>query len=409
MRRIKYTITYLAGLLVLSLSISLVFAAFVFNQVSDITGEFGKITIEEKNFYDYSYDKTSSDKDVAKLRKDTVAIIDGIILSADEVYTAAPVNQIFINGVTYYKKDGNNYVALVETTESTPGDYNVGELISTYTAGTVYISTKTYTGISSISKVQYYDSTNSRFENISKTISNNVISFTVGGVSVTITCTIDTAGGYISAAAITASNDKNYRVQLDVDGLGMLVLDTDITGTLTTGYSVLSDEAAITCSASEDKYYTSEEKEAHAVHPYLSQIGLHFKFKSEIAVYVRIRIRDAWEKIKEYPTSSRESYTIKDQVAGQSPFKVNDSAWYYDADTNCVYLKQMYVPEYNAQGQLISQEYTFNVNEAYFYQVASTTAYTEYVNVEVSFTIDIVQANRAKTLWKLDPSQIGNE
>lgn len=408
MRRIKYTIIYIAGLLVLSLSISLVFAAFVFNQVSDITGEFGKITIEEKNFFDYSYDKTSADKDVAKLRKDTVAIIDGIILSANESYTSVSGSQIFMNGITYYKKVGNNYESLIETTESVEGDYNVGELVSTY-AGTVYIQTKTYTGISSISKVQYYDSTNSRFENISKTINGSVITFTVGGVSVTITCTIEADGGYISTATITASNDKNYRVQLDVDGLGMLVLDTDITNTLSTGYSVLSDDAAITCSASEDKYYTAEEKEAHAVHPYLSQIGLHFKFKSEIAVYVRIRIRDAWEKIKEYPTSSRESYTIKDQVSGQSPFTVNDSAWYYDADTNCVYLKQMYVPEYNAQGQLISQEYTFNVNEAYFYQVASTTAYTEYVNVEVSFTIDIVQANRAKTLWKLDPSQIGNE
>ena len=67
----------------------------------------------------------------------------------------------------------------------------------------------------------------------------------------------------------------------------------------------------------------------------------------------------------------------------------------------------MYHPVYDANGVLQSSSYTFQVNEAYFYQVAQSTAYTEFVNVQVSFTVDIVQANRAIALWKVDPSQIG--
>ena len=67
----------------------------------------------------------------------------------------------------------------------------------------------------------------------------------------------------------------------------------------------------------------------------------------------------------------------------------------------------MYDPsdDLDENGNFKSKTYTFTINEAYFYQLANvTTAYSEYVDVELSFTVDIVQANRAKALWKLDPS-----
>lgn len=401
MRRIKYTIIYIAGLLVLSLSISLVFAAFVFNQVTDITGEFGGVSILHKEFYDYSYNKTSPDKKTAKLRKDTVAIIDNIVLASNDTYVQT-TDAIYIDGKAYY--NGSNVLLRPYVNDETEYDYEVGDAIT----GTVKELKKQYTGLSSVGTCQYYNTSTSTFTDLTKTVNSTTISFTVNSIAITITCTVDQNAGVVKTATVaTNPNTKNYRIQLDVDGLGMLVLDDDITTDSTNGYTVVDAATAITCSASEDKYYTDEEKTANAQHPYLSQLGLHFEFKAEVAVYVRIHIRDAWEKIKEYTTSSRETYTIKDQVSGQSPFTVNDSEWYYDEDTNCVYLKEMYVPKYNAQGQLLSKEYTFNVNEAYFYQVATSTAYTEYVNVQVSFTIDIVQANRAKALWKLDPSTIG--
>ncbi|RIA75426.1 hypothetical protein EI71_01514 [Anaeroplasma bactoclasticum] len=404
MKKIKYTIIYIAGLLVFSLSIVTVFAAFVFNQKIDSTANLGDIRILHKDFYDYSYDKTSSDLNLAKLRKDTVAILDGITLKYTNSYSLTS-DEIYIDGKNYYKYENEEYVLLEPSSDTQTKDYEVGDEIE----GSVYENAKVYSGINSISVCQYYS--NSTFSNFiySKSNEDKTLTFTINSVEITITVVVDSLNGIITNATVATNNtNKHYRVKIDIDGLGMLVLDDDITNTLTTGYTVVDASTAITCSASEGKYYTDLEKAnmQSNYHPYLSQLGLHFEFQAEMDVYVRIHIRDAWEKIKEYSTSSRETYTIKDQISGQSPFTVNDSDWYYDEGTNCIYLREMYHPEY-VNGVLQSRAYTFTVNEAYFYQVAVSTAYTEYVNVQVSFTVDIVQANRAKALWKVDPSQIG--
>ena len=404
MKRTKYLIAFIVSLLVFSLGIAVVIAAFIFNQKVELEGELGQIEILHKDFYDYSYDKTSEDLSVAKLRKDTVAIIDGITLKYTNTYSVTS-DQIYVDGKNYYRKDGSSYILLQPSTDTETNDYEVGDTIT----GTVYESVRNYSGINNISVLQYYD--NQTFKDVSFTKSNGdkTITFTINSVEITVTVSISQIGGVINSAEVTTNNSaKHYRVKIDIDGLGMLILDDDITNTLTTGYTVLDASSALTCSASEGKYYTEDERAnlASNHHPYLSQIGLHFEFRADMAVYVRIHIRDAWEKIKEYSTSSRETYTIKDQISGQSPFAVNDSDWYYDEGTNCVYLREMYTPEY-VDGVLQSRAYTFPVNEAYFYQVALSTAYTEFVNVQVSFTVDIVQANRAKALWKIDPSKIG--
>ena len=63
----------------------------------------------------------------------------------------------------------------------------------------------------------------------------------------------------------------------------------------------------------------------------------------------------------------------------------------------------MYVPVADEEGNYPQQEYTFNVNEAYFYADESTSAYTQHIDVQVKFTVDIVQANRVMSLWHLDP------
>lgn len=405
MKRIKFTIIYIAGLLVFALSIVVVFAAFVFNQKVEATAKLGKIEILHKDFYDYSYDKTSEDLNVAKLRKDTVAILDGISLNSTDDHTITN-DGIYIDGKNYYRKDGNDYILLVPNTDTETNDYEVGSPIT----GTVYESSKVYSGIRNISICQYYSNSTFHTFEYSKSNEDKTLTFTINSVVITVTVTVDSDDGIITGATISTNNEsKHYRVKVDVDGLGMLVLDDDITNTLTTGYTVVDATQAITCSASEGKFYTDLEKQdmANNYHPYLSQLGLHFEFKADMDVYVRIHIRDAWEKIKEYSTSSRETYAIKDQISGHSPFTVNDSDWYYDESTNCVYLREMYHPVYDANGVLQSSSYTFQVNEAYFYQVAQSTAYTEFVNVQVSFTVDIVQANRAIALWKVDPSQIG--
>ena len=72
-----------------------------------------------------------------------------------------------------------------------------------------------------------------------------------------------------------------------------------------------------------------------------------------------------------------------------------------------VYLNKMYIPTQDSEGNYNSATFRFDVNEAYYYTSLLTSIYTEYIDVEVSFTVDIVQANRADAVWGLDPSTIG--
>ncbi len=384
-KKIRIMIVTISSLLLMML-ITTVFAAYTYVKDIEAQNKVGVIDIDSKSFYNYAAANSLNPTDAnykrqSKLRKDTVAVLDGFILSSTNSYDLTG-DTIFINGKTYYTKNGNEYSV---------ADVTVGDSV---TSGTYYEETKTYNGISKISTC--YDSS---LTTIEPTISDSTtITLTVDETAISIACTISSTLGTVTAATITVTG-KNYKAVVDADGLGMVIIDTDITSA-TSGYSEIEATEAITCSASEGKYSNEN--------IYLSQLGLHFEFTSEIAVYVRIHIQDAWKRTRVYASSLKENYILKDQISGQSPFTVSDDDWYYDEETNCVYLKEMYVPTQNTDGTYPQMAYTFNVNEAYFYQAVSTSAYTEYVDVQVSFTVDIVQANRAKALWGIDPSTISS-
>lgn len=364
------------------LVIGIVFGAYTFTKNILISNDVGQITINSKEFYKYNkeHSLTTSDanyKKAEKLRTDTVLTVDGIVLSYTSSYSLTQ-DTVFKDGKTYYtKKEDNNYYA---------ENVTVGASV---TAGTYYEETKTYTGINSIATVY-----NSAFETLTPAISGSTITITVGTVTCTLVCTLN-SDGYISSITSTFTNDADYRTVLDPDGLGFIILDNEKTSD-SNYYSTQNANTAITCAASSDKHNSSN--------IYLSQLGLHFEFEADIAVYIRIHIQDAWIRTRQYSSGPRINYILKDQVNGNSPFTVSDEDWYYDARTNYVYLKEMFVPDELNSGE---GSYTFLVNEAYFYNTLSTAAYTEYADVEVSFTVDIVQANRARILWGIDPSTVG--
>ncbi|MCR5349881.1 MAG: hypothetical protein K6E20_02710 [Acholeplasmatales bacterium] len=378
-KKIRILIVAISSLL-LTMLIATVFAAYTYVKDITLSNKVGVIDIDSKSYYNYAASTESGERQ-AKLRKDTVAVLDGIILSSTSTYLPTE-DDIFINGKTYYIYSNGTY---------TVAEVEVGALITS----AYYEEVKTYNGISKIGTCYGYDLTD-----ITPTISTNVVTLTANEIIMTITATIDSTNGVITEAAITVTG-KNYKAVIDADGLGMVIIDTDITSS-TDGYAEISADSAITCSASSNKY--SGDSVSNKI--YLSQLGLHFAFTSEVAVYVRIHIQDAWKRTRVYASSTKENYVLKDQISGQSPFTVSDSNWYYDNKTNCVYLREMYVPTQNVDGTYPQQAYTFNVNEAYYYNAISTSAYTEYVDVQVSFTVDVVQANRAKALWGVDPSTI---
>ena len=397
MKRIKVNIIYLIGLLVLITCIGVVFAAFMFNQVVNMNATIGGIEIESKQYLDYSkYSSVSSTDEnynrKIRLRKDTVAIIDDVILSFTTTYSLTSDTQ-FKDGKVYYIIVSGNYV-IADPADN--DDYVIGGNV---TSNKYYEETKTFTGISSVSTLF-----NENCTDLVPTINGSVITFTNDGVSITVTCVIDSSLGIIKSATAAATN-KDYRCVVDSDGKGLTILDNEITNSAN-GYTEVSASSRIICSATQGRYDDPNDNADDNKH-YLSQYGFKFTFKTEIPVYVRVHIQDAWSSVKVYSSSVKERYVTKDKVAGKTPFNVTDSAWYYDEDTNYIYLKEMYNPnlDLDSNGDIQSKTYTFNVNEAYFYQLgAIATAYTEYIDVELSFTVDIVQANRAKALWKIDPS-----
>ena len=128
-----------------------------------------------------------------------------------------------------------------------------------------------------------------------------------------------------------------------------------------------------------------------------------FDFTVKIPVYVRIHIQDAWISTQFLSSKSeRVRYISKDKISGASPFTVSDTDWYYDESENIAYYKGMFEPVKDQNGDFTSQEFTFNVNEGYFYHDTSAQAASKVTTVQVSFTVDIVQANRAEALWGVD-------
>lgn len=394
MKRIKLKLIWLVGLLVLLSSIGIVFAAFMFNQVVNVDAEIGNIKIDSKKYVLYN-EPTTLDisnpnyKKSLKLRKDTVLVIESLVLQSDSTYEATK-DTVFINNKIYYIKEDNQYkVATIE----------VGAQIQ----GTYYEEVKNYNGIKQVNSsydrefnVLEFEITNSSStDNASSTLTT-----TIDSLNIQINANINKAKGVISNASVSATN-KNYKAVIGADGLSMVILDKDIMESSSGSTKINADEK-ITCSATENK--------SDSENIYLSQLGLEFSFTSEIACYVRIHIQDAWKQTRIYNATGTvmAKYIVKEKVDGKSPFMVDDENWYYDEAENCVYLKEMYVPEKDAEGNFISKSYTFNVNEAYYYFLKTVGTYSEYIDIDVSFTVDIVQANRAKALWHIDPSTMNN-
>lgn len=395
MKRLKVNIIYLIGLLVLISSIGVVFAAFMFNQVVNVNGEIGGIKIDSKKYVLYN-EPTNLDvsspnyKRALKLRKDTVLVIESLTLKSDSSFDFTD-DLIFVNNKIYYTKSGNQY---------TPAEVEVGAPVDD---DTYYEEVKDYVGVRQINSAydkELEDLTFTIVDSTSGTDKISTLTTTVNDLSVQIVATINKTKGIISKATVSADG-KRYKAVIGADGLSIVVLDKDVMESASGSTKIDADEN-ITCSATENKSSNSN--------IYLSQLGLEFSFTAEIACYVRIHIQDAWKQTKIYNATGTvmAKYIVKEKIDGKSPFAVEDEEWYYDEEENYVYLREMYVPETDENGDFISKSYTFNVNEAYYYYLKTVGTYSEFIDIDVSFTVDIVQANRAKALWHIDPSTTNN-
>ena len=383
---IKLCIMAITAAVLLTASI-IVFAAFSYkkNIVSpDVT--VGDVIINSKSFISYAKktnetnDNSSNYYRLCKLRTDTVANIEGISIN----YSYQKVNiSGFSTGVTYYTYDTstNTYV-----------------IAPNYTSGTEYYIRKESV---KINQAYNYDTVH---EAMTSTDASPFLTTEIDGYNVTLkkgTTVVETITFEITDGRVTnvTLGDPTRRYVIGSNGTNVYIFTKNV------GTSVVATtNDTITCYASERE--VNDSRIDYTV-PYLNQIGLKFEFTTKIPVYVRIHIQDAWISTQFLSSKSeRTRYIPKAQISGASPFSVSKSEWYYDKDTNIAYLKTMFEPTKDSNGDYVSQEYTFDVNEGYFYYDTSTQARQKHTTVQVSFTVDIVQANRAEALWNVDFDQM---
>ena len=157
----------------------------------------------------------------------------------------------------------------------------------------------------------------------------------------------------------------------------------------------------IKCYATKRGGYTDED----ASLIYLNQLGFSFSFNNTIDAYARIHFADAWVSKKIYQNgTTNEVYVKKDKLRGASPFNIKEIVdekgnlvdFVYDEKGNYLYLKNII----NGDGSLKS--FSFRIDSSYFYEPIPSKSFREQVTVEVSYLVDIVQANRAEAIWNVD-------
>lgn len=163
------------------------------------------------------------------------------------------------------------------------------------------------------------------------------------------------------------------------------------------------------------KCYANERKNLYADdlgYQYLNQLGFKFSFKSTIDTYLKIEFNDSWATKKVYYStgSIQETYILKDKnESNQSPFSISSDEWIYDVSTNSAYYKYIIPATCDDINSETAEEkaFTFDIDSSYFYNLITNPSYREMIIVDVSYSVSIVQANRAEEKWEVDFDKLG--
>lgn len=96
------------------------------------------------------------------------------------------------------------------------------------------------------------------------------------------------------------------------------------------------------------------------------------------------------------------------KFSAESPFeKINqdeNSKWYYDARTNVAYYKEMIDIDESQKGKK-TINFGIDIANDYFYQTKEAS-YDEIVKVQLSYHVEVVQANRCMAIWHIQPEEL---
>ncbi len=367
---------------------TIVFAAFKFIEVINNTGKSAGLTCTSSliSYQDTNYSEYRTDmayKVEVELKRGTK-----YVETEDTTYQ---------KDKNYYSKGDDNTYSLVD-----PKTYTTNSAITS----TLYELISTYIGLSGINsvvtKTATIDSSNYTVTTDSSSLVNKLT------IKVDTDNSIELSEFYVDDNGLESIKIDNsqYRTVVDASKKAFLILDTK-NSTYSTiyekdnaGNTTTTPATKVTCRA------TNDVVEGEENNIYLNQLGIKIDITTEIECYVRINIEDAWIRTREYATNTETKYIPKDQIDGDSPFKQSGSDYYYDSATNIIYLKTVIKPVLNEDGSFGTASLIFNVNEGYFYTAENQVVYQDYIKVELTYHVDIVQANRVQAVWGLDPSNL---
>lgn len=164
---------------------------------------------------------------------------------------------------------------------------------------------------------------------------------------------------------------------------------------------VAFEQDSVTCYASRKEGYNEELVPTTGNsrnYFYLNQLGFRVSFTTDIDVCVRIHFNDAWIRTKTYNGNTQEPECV---LRDNFDIEANDDSenkWIYNAETNT----QNYTEIIKASSE--PQTFEFNIADDYFYTDNEVIGNGhKSIMVQVSFRVEIVQANRAYKLWGYDP------
>lgn len=410
-----------------------VYAAFVYNMTVTSNNVSGNIVIPEPKYISYAINQDASRTDFTN-KEDFQAVLKeragGSEVDTEAVDFKSSYQYYYIRTITeatsyssgtnyFIKDDTNNYV--YRNIES----FLEGETYYTITYNQVssanYIETATQ-----VSNLNNFDSSKAYYKlEGGNYVYQNITQFENNQTYYTCKYTYNTQAedknyyrlGHQYDSTVTSSNfsDNDYYIlsERDSAGYGLFTKATSfVSGTRYYKIIYVPSEAQTSglISDTNSEYnglacvntYGTERTGSRAEtenHMYLNQVGFEFSIQTNIACYVRIKFRDAWVSSKLYAGSSTPlvRYTHKDtSFSGRTPFYVNDENWYFDSRDNVAYLRTYITPRDK------SYSYSFNINPSYFYVVNSRT-FEERMIVQVSYSVEVIQANRAKAVWNVDP------
>ena len=207
-----------------------------------------------------------------------------------------------------------------------------------------------------------------------------------------ITIMISTISASLAWLSIEGSKDVTlipgtFIVSTNVKEKGETTNITPVNGVFTlNGLSSENNDSALEI--------LGEENYSQYSNTLIEELQISINMKADIAGYMRVKLQDEWIVTRKYINFDRTTTSIifKDQSTNQL-YELADN-WVYDEETNYFYYTVLIEKGTEAEIPFI--------DEGVAYGSSLSSYYVETCDVNISISVQVVQANRFEALWGID-------